>query len=101
MMNTMMKITMAAAAFALVAGMRTPSPNTMDNFYKANIDVDNASYASHIVNPGYWLINSSQWADVDSRWTGGGYVRLGISSWQIPMLLRWGYTGEGLGSGLR
>ena len=37
---------------------------------------------SHTVNPGYWLIDSDQWADVDSRWTGGGYVRLGISRWQ-------------------
>jgi hypothetical protein len=85
MMNTMMKITMAAAAFALVAG--AAQSQDMDNFYKANIDVDNASYASHIVNPGYWLINWSQWADVDSRWTGGGYIRLGVSSFQCDNAL--------------
>jgi hypothetical protein len=85
MMNKMMKITMGAAAFALVAGnahAQSSQYGGVEDFYQANLEVDNGQYAGRVVNPGYWLIDSSQWADVDSRWTGGGYVRLGISNWQ-------------------
>jgi hypothetical protein len=81
MINKMM-IT-AAAALALVAGnAQAQNYGTVENFYRANIDVDNSQYAGRAVNPGYWLVSQAQWADVDSRWTGGDYVRLGISSWE-------------------
>jgi hypothetical protein len=86
MMNKMM-IT-AAAALALAAGNAHAQSQYggVEDFYHANIEVDNAQYASRTVNPGYWLIDSNQWADVDSRWTGGGYVRLGISVWQNQII---------------
>jgi hypothetical protein len=81
MMKTM--IMMAAAVIALVAGnAQAQNYGTVENFYRANIDVDNSQYAGRAVNPGYWLVSQAQWADVDSRWTGGGYIRLGISSWK-------------------
>ena len=87
MINKMMMT--AAVVLGLVAGnaQAQSQDGTMENFYKANIDVDNAQYASRTVNPGYWLINWSQWADVDSRWTGGGYVRLGVSSFEYDNAL--------------
>jgi hypothetical protein len=82
MMNKM--ILTAAAAFALIAGAQAQSSQygTVENFYQANVDVDNSQFAGRIVNPGYWLVNASRWAEIDSRWTDGGYVRLGISSWE-------------------
>jgi hypothetical protein len=83
MMKTMMKM-MAVAAFALAAGgaQAQSQYGPLENFYYSNVDVDNGQYAGRVVNPGYWLVSQAQWADVDSRWTGGGYVRLGISSWK-------------------
>jgi hypothetical protein len=82
MMNKMIQT--AAAAFALAAGSAQAQSQygPVENFYYSNVDVDNGQYAGRVVNPGYWLVSQAQWADVDSRWTGGGYVRLGISSWK-------------------
>jgi hypothetical protein len=84
MMNKMMTLT-AVAAFALVAGnvqAQSSQYGTVEDFYQANPDVDNGQYASRNVNPGYWLVNWSGWSEIDSRWTGGGYVRLGVSNWE-------------------
>jgi hypothetical protein len=85
--NTMMNkmILTAAAAFVLAAGnahAQYSQYGAVENFYHANIDVDNGPYAGRVVNPAYWLVDWNQWTDVDSRWTGSGYVRLGVSSWE-------------------
>jgi hypothetical protein len=44
--------------------------------------VDFAEYTGQTVNPAYWLVDWNRWAEIDSRWTNGGFVRLGISSWE-------------------
>ena len=56
MMNKMMMT--AVAALALVAGnAQAQNYGTVENFYQANIDVDNGQYAGRAVNPGYWLVD--------------------------------------------
>jgi hypothetical protein len=84
MMKSMMTLT-AAAAIMLAAGnahAQYSQYGAVENFYQANVDIDNGQYVGRAVNPGYWLVDWNQWPDVDSRWTNGGFVRLGISSWE-------------------
>jgi hypothetical protein len=91
-MKQAIMIMMAGAAFWLAAGAQAQSAQygAVENFYQANIDIDNGPYAGRAVNPGYWLVDWNQWADVDSRWTSGGYVRLGISSFEGSNTVGWG-----------
>jgi hypothetical protein len=82
-MTKLIMILMAAAALVLAAGAQAQSPyGSVENFYEADPDIDISQYAGREVNPGYWLVDWSRWADIDSRWTNGGYVRLGISAWE-------------------
>jgi hypothetical protein len=84
MMKRIMTI-MAVAALALAIGnaqAQNSQYGAVENFYQANPDVDFAEYTGRTVNPAYWLVDWNRWAEIDSRWTNGGFVRLGISSWE-------------------
>lgn len=81
MMNKMILTAVAATILAAGNAYAQSQYGAVENFYQANIDIANGQYAGRVVNPAYWLVDSSQLPDVNSRWIENGYVRLGASSW--------------------
>jgi hypothetical protein len=83
-MNRLKTMT-AVAVFALTLGSahaQYSQYGPVENFYQANVDIDTGRYAGRVVNPAYWLVDWNRWAEMDSRLTGDGFVRLGTSSWE-------------------
>lgn len=70
-----------ALAASLSAYAQNSQYGAVDNFYQANVDINTGQYAARVVNPAYWLVDSSRWNEMDSRLSGGGFVRLGTSTW--------------------
>jgi hypothetical protein len=83
MKKLLLAITVSSVAFA-TAHAQYSQFGAIENFYQANPDLDANQYASRAVNPSYWLVGWERWNEMDSRLIAGGYVRLGISSWEGP-----------------
>jgi hypothetical protein len=44
--------------------------------------MDTNQYASRVVNPSYWLVDSGRWNEMDGRLVSNGFIRLGVSKWE-------------------
>ena len=81
MKKLLLTITLGLAAFATAHAQYSPY-GAIENFYQANPDLNTGQYASRAVHPAYWLVNWSRWEEMDSRLTGDGFIRLGVSSFE-------------------